>query len=779
MIANWKVRIFCALVALGLLVACSQTRQPDEVADAPILLPLAMGTLRVAENLSAASLTDDFVSVNGALELVSVLGFRNEAENEVLPVGAQRGFVQAAQVTLRNRSGRDLNNLVLLAVSVAGEDVGVSPFSGVRDVEGAPITDAALLARAHPSHSQLYSRPLDEGKDFVAYAETDLDASFRAALQRAAKVPIAAVFPYGFKVGEGVFADGDTATVNVAFFLQPNSEGRYVDVPYTFTFRFMAVEDSQQRITQGLSEIRLVDAATFDTQAVDKQARAINTDKVDVGVGLGVRSRFEAVSGDKTDKTMVLIGPYDRRVLQSDIDAGVFTRLADVRTLGTADNPQARLLMTDGDVVGQLEPLYPTGDTNLGLFSIRPLEGRTFSVEAIDETYRTTLRIAEDASYGLDDPDAIGARRSSEAEVWGVLEQRPGVFDVFGRVEPDGSITASRVVFYPNSEDLSLATLSNLFAVANPEEVSVYASASLSTRQFTFPRFEQIFNCEQIVLQARDLQATVSGQTITAPVRVARSVYCGLAEAELDDDPQAVRHVVREFTPDAVLVPGVYTLATNGQTRDVRVYEGQFYREFGWVKRVDSGVPELAASFVDDNNRGSRLRVIPTADARYFIDGSFDIIPVSAADFWQDVSVSSTGELANTIRISGEQVSELRVDADVLVLDQPTNDYYDLFYEAIDMTLEQVTFTAADNIMVSVGVCADDVFLGFAQITQQRRGTTFDLEIYARLANPVISSLPFCGRVIEEVPLELAAPLEPGEYSVTVNGGTPLTFTVP
>ena len=260
-------------------------------------------------------MSDSAFSTNGGIEITGVSTSQTTFnDNNIIGDGR----VERVQVTISNRSGADINNLVLLAISLENLDQSVSPFSNVREFStNAIITDAARIAQIKPVHGFTLDEIVTTA-DFVAYAESDLSEGVRNAVQRAVKVPVAAVLPYGFKVGD--IANQGTANVDIAFLL-PNTAALN-----GFTFRFVAVEDTVTRFTQGLTEIEL--NAQNDTGYSDST---------------GVRQRYGAVDASKE---LVLIGPYTRTVAQSDIDADIFTLLPDIRIMGTADNPTTTLLDT-------------------------------------------------------------------------------------------------------------------------------------------------------------------------------------------------------------------------------------------------------------------------------------------------------------------------------------------------------------------------------------------------------------------------------------------------
>lgn len=306
-----KVILFAAAIMLT-LSACQQTAVPTETPNV-----LGMGTVTIgAGGIATASLADNAFTLNAGIEIANDVFTSQTTFNDNNIIG--NGRVERVQVSIRNTSGADIDNLVLLAISLENLDQSLSPFSNVREFPSdAPITDAARISQIKPVHGFTLDETVTT-TDFVAYAESDLSEGVRNAVQRAVKVPVAAVMPYGFKVGN--ISNQGTATVDIAFLL-PNAAAIN-----GFTFRFVAVEDTLTRYTQGLTEIEL--NGTTDVGYSDAD---------------GVRQRYGAVDASKT---LVLIGPYTRTVAQSDLDAGIFTRLPDIRIMGTADNPTATLLDT-------------------------------------------------------------------------------------------------------------------------------------------------------------------------------------------------------------------------------------------------------------------------------------------------------------------------------------------------------------------------------------------------------------------------------------------------
>ncbi len=313
------LRLIAITSLMLVLAACGHNNSPET---SPNVLGMGTLTIDTSTGITTASLSDTFYSVNSTIEVVNASAPQITFTSSSV-LGA--GRVVRIQANIRDRSGDPINNLVLLGISVTGLDQNLSPLSNVTALGGGAITDQATIAEIKPAHAFTLD-DLETTADFVAYAESDLDADFRSTLQRAAKVPLDAVLPYGFKVGDGTIPNQGVAAVNVAFFIPDGN-----DVG-SFTYRFIAVEDTLTRFTQDVTELVLTNNDDPEDPTAD----------TDIGIA-GVRQRYGTID---SDKTIVLIGPYERLVDQSDIDAGIFTVLPDIRIMGTADNPIATLLDT-------------------------------------------------------------------------------------------------------------------------------------------------------------------------------------------------------------------------------------------------------------------------------------------------------------------------------------------------------------------------------------------------------------------------------------------------
>ncbi|MEM7736124.1 MAG: CAP domain-containing protein, partial [Deinococcota bacterium] len=200
----------------------------------------------------------------------------------------------------------------------------------VKTIYGEAVDDTDLLYQVKPSH------PVDlDGTttaSFVAFAEDDLDHDLRSAIDDIEGVTVAAVLPYGFRLGD--LAPGAQASLELGFFVpDTNLMGR-------FSFSFVAVTDNLMRHTQGIHELAVQDG--LDTGYHDHAP---------------VRLRY---GNHAADKTLVLMGPFRRYAAQADLEAGIFTQLPDIRIAGTAARPRATLLDTQPEAeppsLASLEP---------------------------------------------------------------------------------------------------------------------------------------------------------------------------------------------------------------------------------------------------------------------------------------------------------------------------------------------------------------------------------------------------------------------------------------
>jgi D-alanyl-D-alanine carboxypeptidase len=296
------------LLGLLLLTSCYQS-QPDvpSVASSPQVLGVGSVDIGVTDDgVLPASFQSGYVNIPSDLMFTS-------APVSQLTTGSANGVAGRyllTRVNLRNVSNNNLENLTLLGISLTGADQSLTAYSNVLTIIGTPVSDANALYQIKPS--QPISQNGITNASFVAFDESDLDSDLRNTIDSIPGVSVGAVFPYGFRVGD--VAAGQDATVDLGFFIPDgNPVGR-------FSFRFVAVTDNLERVTQGIDEIDV-------------------TGNRDNGYA-AVRQRF---GNPEAGKTLVLTGPFEREVSQADIDSGIFTLLPDIRIAGTAGNTAATL----------------------------------------------------------------------------------------------------------------------------------------------------------------------------------------------------------------------------------------------------------------------------------------------------------------------------------------------------------------------------------------------------------------------------------------------------
>ena len=291
------------------LASCQQSPAPQASPRPDSSNVLAMGSVALGEaGLAAASLDSDLVDGEDiAIEVTSSESFVDEA----------RGFQYfRARVRVQNLSADNLENLTMLAISLEDSEDSLSPFSGVTDQDGNPLRDVSVLAQIRPVHGIMLGR----STDFVAYSEEELSETLLENLETLVAAQgqrLASVFPYGFRVGD----------------LEAASEG-HVDVTFRIpvsialqrmTFRFALVTDSVQRVSQDIDEIDVVDG-------------------VDIGYSSAAAVRLRFARARVGLRTLVLIGPFRRFVNVNDLNADIFSLVADIRLIGAVGNPLATLL---------------------------------------------------------------------------------------------------------------------------------------------------------------------------------------------------------------------------------------------------------------------------------------------------------------------------------------------------------------------------------------------------------------------------------------------------
>lgn len=217
-----------------------------------------------------------------------------------------------------------------------------------------------------------------------------------------------------------------------------------------------------------------------------------------------------------------------------------------------------------------------------------------------------------------------------------------------------------------------------------------------------------------------------------------------------------------------------------------------FEDELGMVVRVDRENRQLAATFVDDDNRGSRLRVVPQANTQYFVEG----IAVSAEVFWQLLkSVSTSRFTSATVIVSGQQINDIVVVADRLVLSEG-NEYRALRSSYLFVDILGVSVNSATDVKVNLELCTNidsPRIYELSAVEVVRLGSDFTIDITIRApqgglgfneAVPIPTfPPPSCiTPSVFAIPLGLDEPLASGDYNVIISGfnnNQPTSFVVP
>ncbi|MEM6428806.1 MAG: CAP domain-containing protein [Deinococcota bacterium] len=342
---TWKSFAYAVLVVS--LASCAQLNAPTTTST-PSVLGIGSIDIGADTGLQTSTLDNSFLNFPSDLNFtatpISQLTFDN--------VNGVPGRFLLTRVQVRNLTGRTLDNVTFLALSVAGRDQSLTAYSRVLTIPGNPVTDPQQLYQIKPS--QPVSLNGVTNASFVAFSEADLDAGFRQVINNIPGVNIAAILPYGFIVGD--IPVGGEATLDLGFFIPDgNTIGR-------FSFRFVAVTDTIERFTQGINEITT--SGNTDTSYSDSAP---------------VRQRYGTPS---TNKKLVLTGPYTRTASQADINSGIFELLPDIRIAGTAGNALATLFDSGSTALAQVQADNQPG----GATTLNNAEG---SVDQVNRTART------------------------------------------------------------------------------------------------------------------------------------------------------------------------------------------------------------------------------------------------------------------------------------------------------------------------------------------------------------------------------------------------------
>jgi hypothetical protein len=205
------------------------------------------------------------------------------------------------------------------------------------------------------------------------------------------------------------------------------------------------------------------------------------------------------------------------------------------------------------------------------------------------------------------------------------------------------------------------------------------------------------------------------------------------------------------------------------------------------VVRVDRENRQLAATFVDDDNRGSRLRVVPQADTQYFVEDEV----VSAEVFWQQLKdVPEFVFTSDTVIVSGQQINDIVVVADRLALTR-TYGYRVLENSYLYADILGVSVNSATDVKVNVAFCTNvdsPRIYELSAVEEVRSGGNFTMEITIRAtrgglgfneAVPIPTfPMPRClTPSVLAIPLGLDEPLASGDYNVIIPGATGIPGT--
>jgi len=303
-------RFITVSLAIVALAACSQqTSAPTGTANDSLVLGMGEIPMGVGEGIEAQALDTVFDSVDpsdGAGIDFSVASPSDIVFDDVNNVNYIR-----TRVSVTNNTGAAITNLTLMAI--APKSGTVSSLSRLRDLVGSPLSqEEAFNANSvtdptavdpnfipSPTHAVTIN---DEGgveiietrADFVAYEEDPTAGANRVGNNEltpiitelntlAANTPAFgltgvngtdfSLLPYGFQVGS--LADGATGFVDVTFSIPNDPTGVGVSPLARFGYTFVAVQDTEGRVTQAVEEIEIVNAP-IDSGVGDVETRFLN-----------------------------------------------------------------------------------------------------------------------------------------------------------------------------------------------------------------------------------------------------------------------------------------------------------------------------------------------------------------------------------------------------------------------------------------------------------------------------------------------------------------------
>jgi hypothetical protein len=189
----------------------------------------------------------------------------------------------------------------------------------------------------------------------------------------------------------------------------------------------------------------------------------------------------------------------------------------------------------------------------------------------------------------------------------------------------------------------------------------------------------------------------------------------------------------------------------------------------GRIKRVDQENRVLAAAFVDEDNRGRRLRIVPQGDTQYFIESQ----AVTAEEFWQD------GVLAhNSVIVTGSQINDVVVEAQEMTLSRAY--IYRDVNRGFNASNTNIDVRSSSDVLVDITTCTGDTDT-LGEVDQGRVDDTFYIKSIA-IREFAFPSIPFCTPRSFLIPLSIDAPLTSGEYMLTMGTGQfaeVFTFEIP
>ncbi|HEX7118765.1 MAG TPA: hypothetical protein VF212_08260 [Longimicrobiales bacterium] len=220
----------------------------------PPLLPGGDGTIQI-EPVSTGSFTMGTRGEGGVRYVTATFRVRN-AQADSMPYGTPR------------------ENLTFLAVATSGT-IGGTALSGLWRFDGSPA-DSAIAAAILPTGAVR----LDPATGDVAPAGADvlqvlLEAEVDA-IDLTNHPDVVTVFPYGFVVRNPANATSRALPASpaedqfdglVTFAFKVPLQETAADDPYTVSFLFLAVDDSEVRITQSLEEQSPEGQAAFEARA--------------------------------------------------------------------------------------------------------------------------------------------------------------------------------------------------------------------------------------------------------------------------------------------------------------------------------------------------------------------------------------------------------------------------------------------------------------------------------------------------------------------------------